>query len=224
MQTFHKQLRKFTTLFAEASMPNNLRHAAAFTRALGYHHIWIDSLCIIQDSPSDQREEIMAMSAIYSAAVCTIAATASVGPEGGCFRKREPSHYNNCKLFSSNTAYTYIAPRLSEQVTTIQELFEDKVETAPLNRRAWTFQERLLSRRIIHSSESTVLSECNSMYASEWHRDGIPNQRIWYKRAGGNLYTKDDLKILPADPAEYIRQKYKIPFINRRGKDSWRIK
>jgi hypothetical protein len=209
----------FTSPFRQASMPRNFQHAAVFTRALGYRYLWIDSLCILQDSSSDMTEEIAAMSAIYSAAVCTIAATASASPEGGCFREREPYYYNDCELFFSTNSYTYVAPRLREQIMNIQDLFEDKVETAPLNRRAWTFQERLLSRRIVHFGEGTVLFECNSMSASEWHRDGVPHQRIWYERSDGHLYTNSELKILQVDPAEYVRVPYGVRERSRRGKN-----
>src|SRR5450755_2564024 len=36
-------------------LPNTFRHAVSITRRLGFRYLWIDSLCIIQDSEGDWR-------------------------------------------------------------------------------------------------------------------------------------------------------------------------
>ena len=43
------------------------------TRYLGIRYLWIDSLCIIQDSPEDWARESSAMSKVYSNGYCNIA-------------------------------------------------------------------------------------------------------------------------------------------------------
>jgi Heterokaryon incompatibility protein (HET) len=43
------------------------------TRHLGIRYLWIDSLCIIQDSPEDWARESSAMSKVYSNGYCNIA-------------------------------------------------------------------------------------------------------------------------------------------------------
>jgi hypothetical protein len=191
--------------FNHSLMPPNLRDAVEFTRSMGYAYIWIDSLCIIQDCPDDTRTEILAMSEIYSNAIFTLAATASESPEGGCFRDRVPAHFRNCELLGSKVSYDYIAP---QQNISIDELFARDVENAPLNQRAWTFQERLLSRRVIHFCESVVTFECGNMCASEWHREGIPYPRNQYVRLDGRLYSADELKVFETDHPEYINESY----------------
>jgi hypothetical protein len=47
--------------------------AIRMTRILGYRYIWIDSLCIIQDSSSDWEYEAARMAIVYGNAVCNIA-------------------------------------------------------------------------------------------------------------------------------------------------------
>jgi len=42
-------------------MPLTFQHAIIFTRRLGFRHIWIDSLCIIQDSKPDWEEQAAKM-------------------------------------------------------------------------------------------------------------------------------------------------------------------
>ncbi|KAH7349040.1 heterokaryon incompatibility protein-domain-containing protein, partial [Pyrenochaeta sp. MPI-SDFR-AT-0127] len=43
-------------------------------RALGVRYLWIDSVCIIQDSPKDWSEQAPQMATIYGNAYCTISA------------------------------------------------------------------------------------------------------------------------------------------------------
>lgn len=49
-----------------SSMPANFHDATIITRRLGYRYLWIDSLCIIQDSKSDWETESSNMGNIYT--------------------------------------------------------------------------------------------------------------------------------------------------------------
>ncbi|KAF1978655.1 hypothetical protein BU23DRAFT_421303, partial [Bimuria novae-zelandiae CBS 107.79] len=46
------------------------------TNSLGFEYIWIDSLCIIQDSTHDWAAEVTQMAQIYENAACNLSATA----------------------------------------------------------------------------------------------------------------------------------------------------
>jgi hypothetical protein len=58
-----------------SAMPKTIQDAITVTLNLGYCHIWIDSICIIQDDEKDRTTEIEKMPATYSNAVCTISAS-----------------------------------------------------------------------------------------------------------------------------------------------------
>ncbi len=58
------------------TMPLTFQHAVHVTRRLGFRYLWIDSLCIIQDSTSDWEEQAGQMQHVYEGAVVTIAADA----------------------------------------------------------------------------------------------------------------------------------------------------
>lgn len=49
-----------------ASLPRTFREAVIFTRRTRIRYLWMDSLCIIQDSEEDQNREIPRMAAIFS--------------------------------------------------------------------------------------------------------------------------------------------------------------
>jgi hypothetical protein len=55
-------------------LPRNFLDAVLVTVRLGFKFLWIDSLCIIQDSETDWQQESMNMGRIYRHAQCTIAA------------------------------------------------------------------------------------------------------------------------------------------------------
>ena len=60
--------------------------ATVITRKLGYGYLWIDSLCIIQDSADDWEAEGQNMGNIYMNASLTIAAAGAKDSDGGMLR------------------------------------------------------------------------------------------------------------------------------------------
>jgi hypothetical protein len=67
------------------TMPKTFQDAVKVTRALGISYIWIDSLCIVQDSSEDWLKESQQMESVYSNSYCNIAATKSADSDGGLF-------------------------------------------------------------------------------------------------------------------------------------------
>jgi hypothetical protein len=59
--------------------------AISITRELGIDYLWIDSLCIIQDSNHDWEAESALMSSVYSGSKINIAAAAARDGSDGCF-------------------------------------------------------------------------------------------------------------------------------------------
>jgi hypothetical protein len=55
-------------------LPRTIQDSIKVTRFIGYHYLWVDSLCIIQDDPTDQERQLDMMDEIYSNASLTIAA------------------------------------------------------------------------------------------------------------------------------------------------------
>ncbi|KAF2026981.1 hypothetical protein EK21DRAFT_72945, partial [Setomelanomma holmii] len=69
-------------------MPATFRDVVWFTFRLGITHIWIDSLCIVQDDLADWDREGAIMADIYTGCVVTLAATVSLGADQGCLPER----------------------------------------------------------------------------------------------------------------------------------------
>ena len=72
-----------------ADLPKTFREAVVVARHFKIRYLWIDSLCIVQDSDEDWLRESAKMHEVYAHSACTISAAASTGPEGGLFRSRD---------------------------------------------------------------------------------------------------------------------------------------
>lgn len=128
-------------------MAKTFQEAAVVTLGMGMRHIWIDSLCIVQDDADEWRTQSTRMCGIYSGASLTIAAAWALDSEQGLFS--QPPR------FPVGASTLGGAPRhvLSEILT-----HEDQEVT--LCCRGWVFQERRLSQRIAYFTESEMRLEC----------------------------------------------------------------
>jgi hypothetical protein len=149
--------------FSMELLPKTFQDAIIISRSLGIRYLWIDSICIVQDSSVDWEQESARMAAIYSNAFLTIAATASPDSRTGCLFRRAQQQV---------ATFTYHPPSDPAAignvfVNTNQQFLRDPLHKYPLNRRAWTLQERLLSRRIIHFAAEQLFWDCQHHFLSE---------------------------------------------------------
>lgn len=120
------------------SLPAAIRDAVLVTNHLGLRNLWVDALCIIQDSPEDKQYEIATMQSVYSQATITIAASRSNGVGEGFLADRNSTFF--VELLSKEPD---CAPGTAVIVPTCKMALE------PLNTRGWALQERLLSPRFL---------------------------------------------------------------------------
>ena len=168
-----EQMRKAVL---EPAISKTFREAMFVVKALGERYIWIDSLCIVQDSPNrcDWFEESIKMHAIYANALCNISATGAIDGRDGCFFNRslflnQPLRIKNSRNGIEDLPHgTYLCVDL--------DIWARDVDHAPLTCRAWVVQERLLSRRVLHFGRQQVLWECQETQACETFPHGLPRQ------------------------------------------------
>lgn len=154
-------------------LPKTFAHAFTVARAIGVQYIWIDSLCIIQDSKEDWRRHAAMMWEVYSNSHLNLSATASHDSSQGLFRKRHPATLSQCAV-TIPEGHAQIHP--GEYICYSDDEWLDLVDYAPVNTRAWVCQERLLSPRIVHFSRNQLFWECHELNASERFPGGIPSR------------------------------------------------
>ena len=197
--------------FQAISMASLTRTFADFVniaRKLHVQYVWLDSLCIIQDSKEDWEKEAAQMASVYSNAYCTVAASSSPDGSGGCHVDvdSEPCGPVTLSINDTDKNDNQVVKRVrvfSMSSTPITSILQQD----PLNGRAWTYQERELSNRILHFSKDSVRWECRSLKASlqfPWQDTTAFN---------GHLRTFDVGQIQPRKPDQQPTDK------QQKGKD-----
>ncbi|KAH7125036.1 heterokaryon incompatibility protein [Dactylonectria estremocensis] len=142
-----------------SALPKTFQDAIALSRQLGVRYIWIDSLCICQDQIHEWERESANMAMVYTNAYLTVAATGVGHSDGGLFFSRNPPRSIELPYTSGETSGTVLAYPLPLDREVIKK-YHTEMRDEPLTQRAWGFQERVLSRRILHFAKQQVYYEC----------------------------------------------------------------
>jgi hypothetical protein len=125
-------------------------------------YLWIDTLCIMQDSLSDWKIESSRMASVYQNAIINFAPV-SESEEGVCFKQRNLISSYPCRTGTGKVS-----------------IYRNKTfgrEFAVLSR-GWICQERILSARTVYLGASNLLWEC---CGSIWNDDrGLGDLEIMY--------------------------------------------
>jgi hypothetical protein len=153
-------------------LPKTFQDAITFTRMLRIGYLWIDCLCIVQDSTRDWHREAAQMAAIYRNSVITLAATSSRDSTRGLFAN---FYYDLDGWYKTSQMKVYVFAEWhwgdAEQFA--KDDIRYLTHCYPLLQRAWAYQERLLSRRILHFCDTELVWEC--MEGSICQCRGVPD-------------------------------------------------
>lgn len=146
------------------SLPQTFQDAISVTLHLGIRYLWIDSLCIVQNDPDDWAQESSKMGYIYHNSYLTIAATAAKDGSEGLFKRRDVDTLCiNIPEPNSAGKSTTLRARRSRKHLCVQSVAQNGPllgDPDPLIERAWVYQERLLSRRLLHFASDEMIWEC----------------------------------------------------------------
>ena len=125
-------------------LPKTIQDAVHVTNGLGIGWLWVDSLCIIQDSMADWKHEAATMVDVYQNCFICIAATGSADADDGLFAQRDPLLFQPCQMTAHLTKNLYVHSCQE------QELFRSGFDNSALHKRGWVMQERLLPPRTLN--------------------------------------------------------------------------
>ena len=180
-----------------SSLPKTFQDAVLVVRKFNVRYLWIDSLCIIQDSTEDWSAESKTMCRIYQDCLFTIAAGHAEGSRFGCFVQRDGDLHRPLEL--------PIRPHFLKQEP-YRCWFEPIVPTVsvntpdlPLHTRAWVLQEQVLSPRTLLFDTDEIHWQCMAMHGSERSPQGgiarhLPFMHELRSYVGGITSEDDDVK------------------------------
>jgi hypothetical protein len=154
--------------------------AIVVLRRFGMLYIWIDSLCIVQDQLEDWQTESSKMGDVYRNSLLNIAATGFRDGRNGLFVERDPlvMHTERISINADIIWEDKHIMRSGPYISMDSTLWRHEVADAPLNRRAWVVQERLLSPRTLHFGHNQLLWECYECESCEPFPEELPGAVI----------------------------------------------
>ncbi|KAL6790832.1 heterokaryon incompatibility domain-containing protein [Trichoderma sp. SZMC 28012] len=186
-----------------SSLSQTFQDAVDFTRRLGMRFLWIDCICIIQEDKDDWQKEAPRMFDVYHNARLTLAAHHARTSLEGLYSKSTPDRETHITLppkvanemmkrdsggiekgpiemiglqmdpicpFRSNSEDN---SELLSFEAPLKNSDRDHYDSGPLFTRAWTFQERLVSRRVLVFTANDLAWECNTMLTCECKRSDM---------------------------------------------------
>ena len=146
--TTQENLQARTNRLPISDLPQTLQDCIYIVNQLGIRYLWIDSICIIQDSAADWELESSQMTDIYGGATMTIFADGAADDNAGM-------------------TFTRADSRSSGPISSDGGSFQRLVNRSLLSTRAWIFQEKFMSRRILHITSEQMVWECRSCHIAE---------------------------------------------------------
>ncbi|KAJ5547270.1 heterokaryon incompatibility protein [Penicillium frequentans] len=149
------------------------RDAIDVSVALDIWYIWIDSLCITQDSEKDWQTESATMCDVYSYCHLNIAADGSEDGSQRLFRERNTALLKPIHIVIKNNGtpskdYSHFsAMKPGNYLLFDIHSWKHEVDDAPLGKRGWVIQERALSPRTIHFGKTQIAWECRQLACNE---------------------------------------------------------
>lgn len=145
------------------TVPRTIRDAARLVKQLGGRYLWVDSLCINQRDATEKLGQIAQMDRIYGQAILTIIAAAGRDANAGILG------VHPCPRLHPFSAVTIggitVMPCLSNDEPKWPP--EAIIESSVWNKRGWTYQERLLSRRRLIVTDYQAYFKCRGACYSE---------------------------------------------------------
>ncbi|KAL7915290.1 heterokaryon incompatibility domain-containing protein [Trichoderma velutinum] len=151
-----------------SEIPANFRDTFRIARELGIRYVWIDSLCIIQDSKDDWEFESSRMGAVYRNATLTVSALVSANSTVGILKTTENRFPGapksvNFKVYEDSSKDEEVEVYWKSEN---EESFRRLVYRSTLAKRGWCLQEYILSPRNLLYGERQIYWRCPSMNLS----------------------------------------------------------
>lgn len=178
------RLPQYTQKIQVSSLSATLRDAIRVAQGIGMRYIWIDALCIIQDCQDDKLIELAKMPKIYEMSMLTISASSASTSAEGFLQTRKSIAGQPIRLrtaLADGSRGNILLCRSEQRFGSTDE---------PVNQRAWCFQERLLSHRILDYGTRSLQWACRSQelqmggafQLSEPGLDGSGGRGMWQTR------------------------------------------
>lgn len=164
------------------TLPQTVQDAMTACKQLGQRYLWVDRLCIVQDSPEDKANQISAMDQIYRSAQFVIIAYGSENMDSGMSGISRPRPQSQMRVQVAGLTLT-------------SDAFDDFCDHAFKGcvwlERGWTYQEYELAKRKLCFRNMQAFIECRQGRKEEYRRGfGDIGEDIWTARRVDSIFSR----------------------------------
>ncbi|KAN0112496.1 hypothetical protein V8E51_005447 [Hyaloscypha variabilis] len=161
-KTTSSNYQKFQMTIPLPNLSRNFIDAINVTRALGICYLWIDALCIIQDSKSDWQQEAENIAKYYKHGILNLVSgtpESDVGMFGSRWEPRVPTVYMQQSRGVLGFGWLGTEAFSSANGRSVAEFPDNWRYLSPPHRRAWLLQEiRFAPRNLVYQSNEVPSS------------------------------------------------------------------
>ncbi|KAI8717501.1 HET domain-containing protein [Fusarium sp. LHS14.1] len=176
LTTVQSNLQAHCQQLSWPSLSKTFQDAIKVTRELGFRYLWIDSLCILQDSSDDWVKESEKMGSYYKDATLSIAASHPNSAEKGILAKRESVLFNGSADFATvvpcKSSHGVSNIYIRKQILSFEDMLDSKLFN-PLELRGWVLQETMLAPRTLYFTQEQIIWHCRTCGQVEADRNPI---------------------------------------------------
>ncbi|KAL7928638.1 heterokaryon incompatibility protein domain-containing protein [Trichoderma chlorosporum] len=157
--TTSDNLEEYTTKgLLMSKFPQTIQDAVQVTHNLGQRYLWIDALCIIQDSEQDKARQLGKMHSIYRNSYFTINVACAKSTHEGFLHKARPQRVTTTRIplpcLDGTMGSIWLAKPMDTDINDASHSYWDEIE--PITYRAWRFQEKALPPRSLVFASDTL--------------------------------------------------------------------
>ena len=159
-------------------LPSCIRDAITITQQLGIQYLWVDSLCIVQDSKDDWAVESVKMLEVFGNASITLFADSAKNDEDNILKARQGGNFQSRRGISLNVIGKFgaeVPVRVLQRYSRYRshypakaaDFFRSDVVHSTLSQRGWIFQEQCVANRRLHFGDHQMYWICRESATAE---------------------------------------------------------
>ncbi|EWZ30820.1 hypothetical protein FOZG_15262 [Fusarium oxysporum Fo47] len=174
IKLLEKNVDRFRLGISNRELPNSYQEAIQLSLRMGFKYIWIDSLCIIQDSMLDWVQEVKDVKRVYEHAILNLCSATASDSSGTSFVARHASFLKPLRVKVHGEVFQLLC----------DGLLQDDITYCTLRSRAWVYQEWYLSKRSLVMGSHQLWWHCREKLACEIWPIGTPqaNRGRWWSQ------------------------------------------
>ncbi|OCL02861.1 HET-domain-containing protein [Glonium stellatum] len=167
-------------------LPGTIQDAIHCAKDLCFRYLWIDALCIIQDDDAHKAHHLPQMDHVYGAAVLTIIAAYPVPHSSLDLCKGLPGYRTSR---TEEPEERLIREVKGLHLTHPSSNLEEVLKVTRWDKRSWTFQEGLLSRRSLYFTHAQTYFQCScNVFCEDTNCEDV--QRAAFVAPGTTLWNQ----------------------------------